>query len=484
MKQLLAFVACCALLSSLPTSQAAQTPSDRRPPNIVMIYIDDMGWADVEPFLQKNAGYETPNINRLAHDGRTFTNFYVSDSVCSASRAALLTGCYHLRVGILGALGPHAKVGINPNETTLAEICKQQGYATACFGKWHLGHHQKFLPLQHGFDIYYGLPYSNDMWPYHPEVLHLTWEERVKRWPPLPLIEQNEVIDPNVSAEVQAGLTTEYTRRAVNFIADNKDHPFFLYLPHAMVHVPLHVSAKFAGKTARGLFGDVVSEVDWSVGQILSALREHNLAENTLVIFASDNGPWLNYGDHAGSAGPLREGKGTSFDGGTRVPAIMSWPGTIPANTQCDVPAMTIDLLPTIAALIGSTLPEHPIDGKDIWPLITGESQAKSPHEAYYFYLGNQLQAVRMGRWKLHFPHEYRHSEPATAGSEGRPGTMAINKIGLSLFDLATDPSESHDVKEEHPEIVKRIQDLADDMRKDLGDGPDRAPGRRPIGKL
>jgi arylsulfatase A len=251
-----------------------------------------------------------------------------------------------------------------------------------------------------------------------------------------------------------------------------------------MVHVPLFVSDKFAGKTARGLFGDVVTEIDWSVGQILETLRKLNLAENTLVIFASDNGPWLNYGDHAGSAGPLREGKGTSFEGGTRVPALMWWPGTIPANTQCHVPAMTIDILPTLAERIGAALPEHPIDGKNIWPLIVDEPQAKSPHKAYFFYLGNQLQAVRMGRWKLHFPHKYRHSDRQKAGRDGHPGKLETRQIGLSLYDLENDPGESKDVKEEHPEIVRRMKDLADKMRKDLGDGKGAAPGRRPATQL
>ncbi|MCP4450806.1 MAG: sulfatase, partial [Planctomycetes bacterium] len=332
------------------------------PPNVVVIFIDDMGYADIGPFGAK--GYDTPHLDRMAAEGRKFTDFVVSTAVCSASRAALMTGCYHRRVGIAGALGPGAKHGINANEMTLAELCKQKGYATAVYGKWHLGHHPKFLPLQHGFDEYFGLPYSNDMWPYHPGVAHLSMEERVKRWPHLPLIEGDKVINAQVSGEDQEQLTTQYTERAVSFIQRNADRPFFLYVPHSMVHVPLYVSDKFKGKSEQGLFGDVVMEVDWSVGQILKEIRAQDLSDNTLVIFTADNGPWLSYGDHAGSAAPLREGKGTEFEGGIREPTIMWWPGKIAPGTACNELASTIDVLPTVAALIDAELPEHKIDGK------------------------------------------------------------------------------------------------------------------------
>ena len=438
---------------------AAAAAADRLP-NIVIIFIDDMGYADIGPFGAQD--YPTPNLDRMAQEGRRFTDFYVTQPVCSASRAGLLTGCYNVRVGILGALGPKAVHGISARETTLAEICKQKGYATAIYGKWHLGHHLPFLPLQHGFDEYYGLPYSNDMWPFHPE--------RPGGYPPLPLMNNNDIIDPNVDHEDQARLTTNYTERAVDFIERNKDRPFFLYVPHSMVHVPLHVSAKFKGKSKRGLFGDVVMEVDWSVGQILDALRKNNLARNTWVIFTSDNGPWLSYGDHAGSAKPLREGKGTTFDGGVREPTLMWWPGTIPAGTVCREPAMTIDILPTVAKLIGAKLPEHKIDGKDIWPLVVGEPGAKSPQEAYYFYRGRALEAVRMGRWKLHFPHKYRTLGGRPGGKGGIPVKYETAEIGLALFDLENDPGETKDVKDEHPEIVAKIKMLADKMRQDLGD--------------
>ena len=416
-----------------------------------------MGYADIGAFGAKS--YPTPNLDKMAKEGRKFTDFYVTQAVCSASRAGLLTGCYNVRIGILGALGPKSNIGISPNEVTIAEICKQKGYATGCFGKWHLGHHKKFLPKQHGFDEYFGLPYSNDMWPYHPGVLHLPMEERIKRWPHLPLIEGNKVINPKVSAKDQEKLTTQYTERAVSFIEKNKDKPFFAYIPHSMVHVPLYVSKKFKGKSGAGLFGDVMMEVDWSVGQIMKTLKKHKLEKNTLFIFTSDNGPWLNYGDHAGSAAPLREGKGTMFEGGCREPTLAWWPGKIPANSVCKEPLMTIDLLPTIAEMIGAKLPGHRIDGKNILPLMLSDD-AKSPHKAYYFYNGNQLQAVRQGKWKLHFPHGYRTMAGKPGGTGGIPTNYSQAKIELSLFDLHQDIGESKDLKAEFPDIVTRLSEL------------------------
>jgi arylsulfatase A len=447
-----------------------------RPPNIVILFIDDMGYADIGPFGAK--GYQTPQLDRMAQEGRRFTDFYVSQAVCSASRASLVTGCYNVRVGILGALRPSDNHGINSSEVTLAEICKQKGYATACYGKWHLGHHPQFLPTRHGFDEYLGLPYSNDMWPFHPTG--------GASFPDLPLIDGDRVVNPKVTAKDQEMLTTQYTERAVAFIEKNKDRPFFLYVPHTMVHVPLFVSDRHRGKTSRGLFGDVVTEIDWSVGRILDTLRKHSLERHTLVIFTSDNGPWLSYGDHAGSAGPLREGKGTMFDGGCREPTVMWWPGTIPAGTVCREPAMTIDLLPTVAHLIGAGLPKHKIDGKNIWPLIRGEPGARSPQEAYYFYWGEELQAIRMGRWKLHFPHTYRTVSGRPGGTGGTPASYDEARIGLSLFDLETDPGETKDVKERHPDVVARIEKLADTMRQDLGDSATKTKGSgiRPPGRL
>ena len=454
---------------------ALNTQAQKRPPNIVVIFIDDMGYADIGPFGAK--GYATPHLDRMAKEGRKFTDFYVTQAVCSASRAGLLTGCYNVRVGILGALGPKATHGINSSEVTLAEICKQKGYATACYGKWHLGHHKKFLPMQHGFDDYFGLPYSNDMWPYHPGVMHLPMEQRLKKWTHLPLIDGNSVINPKITGKDQEQLTTQYTERAVQFIEKNKNNPFLVYLPHSMVHVPLYVSEKFKGQSKAGLFGDVMMEVDWSVGQILDTLRKHKLDKNTLVIFTADNGPWLSYGDHAGSAAPLREGKGTMFDGGCRESTLMWWPGKIPAGSVCKEPAMTIDLLPTIAHLIGAKLPKHRIDGKNVWPLFTDE-KAKSPHEAYYFYYGNQLQAVRSGKWKLHFPHGYRTMAGKPGGKGGIPTKYSQAKIGLSLFDLEKDVGETKNLKDEFPKITEKLSALGKAFDADL------RKTRRPAGRL
>lgn len=453
-----------------------------RLPNVVVIFMDDMAYADIGAFGA--TAYPTPHLDRMAKEGRIFTDFYVTQAVCSASRAGLLTGCYNVRVGITGALGPSAKIGIHENEMTMAEVFKQKDYATACYGKWHLGHHEKFLPMQHGFDDYFGLPYSNDMWPYHPGVLHLPMEERLKRWPHLPLIDGNEIVNPQVDGKAQEQLTTQYTERAVEFINDHKDRPFFLYVPHSMVHVPLYVSDKFKGKSGAGLFGDVMMEVDWSVGQILDAIRNNGLSEDTMVVFTSDNGPWLSYGDHAGSAGPLREGKGTMFEGGCRESCVMWWPGKIPAGSKCSVPTMTIDLLPTFAQLIDAKLPDHPIDGKNIWPLISGDEGATSPQEAYFMYYGRQLQAIRSGKWKLHFPHGYRTMADNPVGTGGIPGKYKQQKIGLELFNLETDIGETTDVAHRHPQVVERLTALADKMRAELGDQGKTGAGVREVGRL
>ena len=468
-------------------SNHAVAAGANRLPNVVVIFIDDMGYADIGPFGAE--GYQTPNLDRLAREGMRFTDFVVSSAVCSASRSGLMTGCYHRRIGIAGALGPRATIGINSSETTLAEICKQKNYATAIFGKWHLGHHPKFLPLAHGFDEYFGLPYSNDMWPLHPAYVHLSPQnaKRKRGFPNLPLIEGNRVVNAKVTGKEQAMLTTWYTEHAVDFIRRNKDRPFLLYVPHSMVHVPLFVSDKFKGKSKRGLFGDVVMEVDWSVGQIMATIQDEGLDNNTLVVFTSDNGPWLSYGDHAGSAGPLREGKGTEFEGGIREPTIMRWPGHIPAGAVCDELASTIDILPTVAAMIDAKLPAHKIDGKDIRPLMFAEPGAKSPHDVFYcYYAGGQLRAVRDRRWKLHFPHSYRTLAGKPGGTGGTPVPYHQAKIGLSLFDLKHDVGETTNVADKHPDVVTRLERLAEQARDDLGD---RLTGRkgsgiRPPGRL
>jgi arylsulfatase A-like enzyme len=338
----------------------------------------------------------------MALEGTRFTDFYVAQAVCSASRAAILTGCYPNRIGILGALNHQAQIGISDAETTIAQMLKPRGYATAIFGKWHLGHHPQLLPTRHGFDEYFGLPYSNDMGPKPGELNN----------PPVPLFSGEKVIETNPDMNT---VTARYTDHAVGFIRKNKDRPFFLYVPHTMPHVPLGAGDRFRGKSKAGLYGDVIEEIDWSVGQILATIKELGLDEKTLVLFTSDNGPWLNYGNHAGTTGPLREGKGTTWDGGMREPCIIRWPGQVPAGRVCREPWMTIDILPTLARLAHATLPRLPIDGKDAWPLWHGDPGARSPQNAYFFYWNRDLQAVRWGKWKLHFPHEYRtvSGEPA-----------------------------------------------------------------------
>jgi len=438
---------------------AAAGATDGQPPNIVIIFTDDQGFGDVGCFGATNL--RTPNLDRMAAEGRRFTSFYVAQAVCGASRAALLTGCYPNRLGMLGAPGPATKHGVHERETLLSELVKQQDYATAAFGKWHLGHHPQFLPLQHGFDEYYGLPYSNDMWPFHPEV--------GKQFPDLPLIEGNQIVNPAVTSADQTRLTTDYTQRAVSFIERSSQRPFLLYLAHSMPHVPLHVSAERAGAGGYGLYSDVIAEIDWSVGEVLAALARTGVDDHTLVVFTTDNGPWLSYGNHAGSAGPLREGKGTTWEGGVRVPCIMRWPGHIPAGTECREPAATIDIFPTIARLIGAELPSLPIDGRDIWPLMSGVEGATSPHDALYFYWGNELQAIRSGRWKLHFPHEYR-TLAGPGGQDGLPTVYTQQKTGLALYDLETDIGETTDVQSEEPEVVARLMALADAVRIELGD--------------
>jgi arylsulfatase A-like enzyme len=318
------------------------------------------------------------------------------------------------------------------------------------------------------------------MWPNHPEA-------KPGAYPPLPMYEDERVAIPNVSSNDQRNLTTAYTEHAVRFIEKNKDRPFFLYLAHSMVHVPLFVSDTFAGKTERGLFGDVMSEVDWSVGQVLDTLQRLGLEKNTIVIFTSDNGPWLSYGDHAGSAGPLREGKGTAFEGGVREPFLIRWPGRIPAGRVSDEPAMTIDLLPTFAKLIGATPPANRIDGLDIWPVLAGAPGAKNPHEAYFFYYAdNELRAVRSGPWKLYFPHASRSMKGQAPGRGGIPGRYVQEKVGLELYDLSKDTGETANVADANPDAVKRLLALADTMRADLGDSlTQRKPtGNRPPGRM
>lgn len=451
------YVITCVLISC---KQDTTIESKDTPPNIVLIFTDDQGYNDVGVFGAKDTA--TPHLDQMAADGLQLTSYYAAQAVCSASRAGILTGCYPNRIGIHNALGPGNTHGINDSETTIAEMLKAKGYKTAIFGKWHLGHHQKFLPTRHGFDEWFGIPYSNDMWPMHPQ------QGPIFNFPDLPLYENEKIMDTLVE---QSQLTTQITERSVDFIHRNKDNPFFLYVPHPQPHVPLFVSDKFKGKSKRGLYGDVIMEIDWSVGEILKALKSNGLEENTLVIFTSDNGPWLSYGNHAGSAFPLREGKGTGWEGGQREPFILKYPKNIKGGQVMETPVMAIDILPTIAELTEAELPIKTIDGKSVWPLLTGET-TESPQEAYFFYYRvNELFGVRYGKWKLYFPHRYRTMDGQELGKDGLPGEYRmIDMEEIELYDVVNDIAERVNVADENPEVVAKIKLLANHMRSKLGD--------------
>jgi arylsulfatase len=441
-------------------------------PNFVIIFTDDQGYADIGCFGAE--GFETPHLDKLAERGMRFTDFYVSEPVCSASRTSLLTGCYAKRLGIRGALGPHAKIGVDPAEDTIADVLKREGYATCAIGKWHLGHRREFLPLQQGFDEYLGIPYSNDMWPVHYDGKQIEKDsDHPKKWkanhPQLPLIDGNEKVDEFRTLESQNSITTRYTERAVKFIESHVDEPFFLYLAHTMVHVPLGVSDKFKGKSEQGMYGDTMMEIDWSVGEVVAALERNNLLDNTVIVYTSDNGPWMNYGNHAGQVGPLREAKGTTWDGGVRVPCIMSWPGHIPAGSECNQLASTLDLLPTFTHLADGKLPERPIDGVNILPLMLGQTET-SPRDHIVFYYSNRPECIRMGQWKLHAPHGYRSYEGVEPGNDGWPGPYGKGEVTeFELYDLENDIGERNNVAAQYPEVVEKMTKLIMHYRETLG---------------
>ena len=444
--------------------------SDSSPPNIVIVFTDDQGYQDLSSFGSPNIS--TPHLDQMAEKGLKLTNFYAAQAVCSASRAALLTGCYPNRIGISGALFPLHKIGINAQETTLAEMLKAKGYKTGIFGKWHLGHHPEFLPNNHGFDEFKGIPYSNDMWPVDYDGRQVPSDHRLaKAYPQLPFFQNFEVVKEIKTLEDQGQLTTELTEAAVDFIERNKENPFFLYVPHPMPHTPIAVSDKFKGKSEQGLYGDVIMEIDWSVGQIMKKLKEHQLHENTLFIFTSDNGPWLNFGNHAGSALPLREGKGTAWEGGQREPCVIYYPNGIEGGRIIETPIMAIDLLPTIAEITDAELPKNKIDGKSVLKILTGEDH-QSPQEAYFFYYKqNELHGVRYKDWKLYFPHSYRTLNGREAGKDGYPVKYEMNTVeNIELYDLKNDISETNDVAAQYPVVVEKIKVLANEMRSKLGD--------------
>ncbi len=442
------------------SQEAAGKASDGGPPNFIIIFCDDLGYGDLGCFgSQKN---RTPNLDRMADEGVRFTSFYVTSGVCTPSRASLMTGCYPRRVNMhqnddgLCVLFPVNKKGLNPDEITIADVLKEQGYATACIGKWHLGDQRRFLSTRQGFDYYYGIPYSNDM-----------GSRKKTNRPPLPLLRNEKVIEAPAD---QNTLTKRYTEEVIKFITANKDKPFFVYLPHTMPHVPLHVSETFRGRSPHGIYADVIEEIDWSVGQILETLRQLNLAGKTLVVFTSDNGAT---GGKGRSNAPLRGHKGSTWEGGMREPCIVWWPGRIPPGKTCNELAATMDLLPTFARLAGTKPPiDRVIDGRDIWPLMAGRKRAKSPHEAFYYYQIDQLQAVRSGRWKLHLPLKMKKRN----WGKGIPDTP------LQLYDLKADIGETNNVADEHGEVVKRLLALAEKAREDLGDVNRKGKNQRPAG--
>ena len=507
----------------LAAAQARDAVDTEAPPNVVIIFADDQGYGDLGSY--GSPLIKTPHLDQMAREGRRFTSFYSANSVCSPSRAALLTGCYPPRVSVPDVLWPHSRDGLSPDEITIADVLKERGYATACIGKWHLGCKPNMLPTRQGFDSYFGIPFSNDMFmdPTMKIAANIVLregvtlermrsEERQDDW--VPLLRNDEVVEYPTDQET---LTRRYTEAAVKFITDNQDKPFFLYFPHTMPHIPLFASDQFDGTSARGPYGDVIEEMDWSTGEILRTLKALDLDERTLVIYTSDNGPWRLSDGRGGSAGPLRGFKFQTYEGGMREPCIMRWPGKIPADTVSFEIAATIDLLPTIAALTGARLSkDRIIDGKNIWPLMNGTPGATTPHDAFYYYQGNLIEAVRSGKWKLRRSgaagfYQYReevldsrylgdaHPElygrlvflmdnfdsdslrqlhadvvatenvsPQLRDILRRLVDQAAQFDAVELYDLQLDISESMNLADAHPDIVRHLLDTMITFDRDL----------------
>ena len=434
-------------------------------PNFIIINCDDLGYNDIGPFGSKL--HRTPNLDRFAKEGRRMTSHYSTSGVCSPSRSSLMTGCYPRRVGLHEnesggwVLFPGNKKGLNPAEITIAEVLKPHGYATAIIGKWHLGDQPEFLPTRQGFDYYFGIPYSNDM----------GHDSRPKpfRYPPLPLLENEQVIEVEPD---QRYLTQRYTEEAVKWIRRHRDEPFFLYWPHTMPHWPQYSSEDFAGKSKNGKWGDTVEEIDWSVGELMKSLKQLGLDERTLVVFTSDNGGATR---HGASNFPLKGAKGSTYEGGQRVPLVVRWPGRVPAGSSSDELTTMMDFLPTFARLAGAHEPtDRKLDGRDIWPLLSGRKEARTPHEAFFYYFKADLHAVRSGPWKL------RVADRPIRVAKGKPKPKSPKFP--QLYHLGDDIGEARDVAAEHPEVVARLQKLIAAARVDLGDGERRGQGTRPAG--
>lgn len=438
-------------------------------PNVIIIYFDDMGYGDTEPYGM--TGIHTPNFNRLAAEGVRFTNYNTVQAVCTASRAALLTGAYTNRVGLSGAIGPRANVALSMQEETIASLLKGNGYNTGMLGKWHLGSEAPYFPMSYGFNSFYGLPYSHDYWATDYDGKPVTKDgDYRKNWGTVPVIEGDKIINQISTLDQQAEWTTTLTEKAVSFIKQNKKDPFFLYLAHPMPHVPLAVSNKFKGKSELGVFGDVIMELDWSLGEILNTLDKEKLTSNTIIMLMSDNGPWVHFGNNAGSTGGFREGKGTTFEGGTRVPCLMRWPNKIKAGSVSGQLIANIDILPTLMAMTNSPLPAKRIDGMNFLPLLTGKTTNGPRETLYYYYDRNSLKGVRYKHWKLVLPHKSQSYETGTLGKDRFPGQVKSIDVPLGLYDLAHDPGERYDVKDLYPDIVKEIMVHVEAAREDLGD--------------
>lgn len=465
--------------------------AQQQKPNIIIVFMDDMGYGDVS--VNGALDYHTPILDKMAAQGIRFTNFLTPQATCTASRSALLTGNYPNRMNMFGAFGPNAKVGLNPQEVTIAEMLKEFGYQTHMIGKWHLGNEPEFLPTKQGFDSYVGLPYSNDMWPVEYDGTPAKAGGRVAHYPVLPLlsINKNQQIPDTLrkiqTLQDQASLTGTYTKDAVRFIKENKKKPFFLYLAHSMTHVPIAASAAFAGKSKQGEFGDVMMEIDWSMGQLFKTLKENKLDKNTLVIFTSDNGPWLNFGNHNGNAADFREGKGTSWEGGTRIPCFISWPAVIKEGRVVNQLSSSMDIFATIADVLGYKSHPYQIDGISFLPYLKKHTDETLRREFYYYYNRNDLEAVRLDQWKLVLPHNYRSYEGVAPGDDGQGGPYAKGQQReMALYDLRRDPGERYNVIAQYPEKKAELLKLAEKARQDLGDNLTNQEGanRRPIGKL